>query len=93
MNCVIPVVDSLENALIQARRENAAINALCKCLLSSLERWFEYLLNCVIHQAATALGPRVKSNLLDFGSISDDYYAVKMNDVDAELQVTLISLD
>ena len=38
LNCVIPVVDSLENALIQASRENAAINALCECLLISLGR-------------------------------------------------------
>ena len=32
-NQVIPVVDSLENALIQTSRENAAVNALCECLL------------------------------------------------------------
>ena len=65
LNHVIPVVDSLENALIQARRENAAINALCECLLTSLERRFEYLLKSVIHQAATALDPRVKLSFTD----------------------------
>ena len=82
---MILVVESLENALIQAKRENATIDALFECLLTSLERRFEYLLNSVIHQAATALGPRVKSKLLDFGSISDDNYAIKMNDLNAEL--------
>ena len=112
---------------------------MCECLLTSLERRFEYLLNSLIHQAATALDPRVKlsftdhhrefkvfvfsssdvklsiksllppgpqpmpantSNamtsdvqpaskklkLLDFCSISDDTHAVRMNDVDTELQ-------
>ena len=42
LNHVIPIVDSLKNALLQARRENAAINALHECFLTSLERRFEY---------------------------------------------------
>jgi hypothetical protein len=65
LNRVIPVIDSLENALFQCRRENAAINALAESLLSSLSRRFDYLLTSAIHQAATALDPRVKLSFAD----------------------------
>ena len=54
LNRVIPVVDSLENALIQTRRENVAINALCECLLTSLERRLEYLLKVEISEIFSA---------------------------------------
>ena len=38
INRVIPVVDSLENAVKKMNhRENAFVNALCECLLNSLE--------------------------------------------------------
>ena len=57
-NRVIPVVDSLENALIQTSRENAAVNALCECLLNSLQRRFNYLHSSTIYQAATVLDPQ-----------------------------------
>ena len=30
INCVIPVIDSLENTLIQTSREKSVINALCE---------------------------------------------------------------
>ena len=56
-NRVIPVVDSLENAIKSVNRENAAINAMCEALRNSLERRFSYLLQSAIHQAATALDP------------------------------------
>ena len=59
-NRVIPVVDSLENAIKSVNRKNAAINAMCETLRISLERRFSYLLQSAIHQAATALDPRVK---------------------------------
>ena len=37
-NCVIPVIDSLENALLQTTRDNAAINAFCEALLTSIKK-------------------------------------------------------
>ena len=55
MNRVIPIIDSLENALHQTSRENAAVNALCESLLNSLQKRFGYLLTSEIHLAATAL--------------------------------------
>ena len=55
-NRVIPVVDSLENAIKSVNRENAAINAMCEALQNSLERCCSYLLLSAIHQAATASG-------------------------------------
>lgn len=39
-NRVIPVIDSLENALISCSRANAAKNALCEALLHSLQNRF-----------------------------------------------------
>ena len=58
---VIPVIiDSLENAVNGIERSNAAINALCECLLNSLKNRFSYLLDSAIHLAATTLDPRIK---------------------------------
>ena len=59
-NRVILAVDSLENAIKGVNRENAAINAMCEALRNSLERSFSYLLQSVIHRAATALDRQVK---------------------------------
>ena len=64
-NCLIPVIDSLENALLQANREHPAINAMCERLLSSLQRWFSFLLNSEIYLAATALDPHMKLSFTD----------------------------
>ena len=64
-NHVITVVDSLENALLQTRRGNAAINALCERLLTSLWNHFQYLLSSKIHLAATVLDPRIKLSFTD----------------------------
>lgn len=64
-NRVIPVVDSLENALRSISRDSAAKNALCECLLNSLQKHFFYLLDSSLHQAATALDPRVKLTFTD----------------------------
>ena len=72
-NQVIPVVDSLENALIQVNRDNAAVNALCERLLTSLRRRFQYLLSSDIHQAATALDPRVKLSFTDHQRPSKEF--------------------
>lgn len=57
---VIPVIDSLENAVNGIERSNAAINALCESLLNSLKNRFSYLLDSAIHLAATTLDPRIK---------------------------------
>ncbi|XP_011410351.1 PREDICTED: zinc finger BED domain-containing protein 4-like [Amphimedon queenslandica] len=57
---VIPVVDSLENAINSVPRDNTAINALCEALKNSLEKHFRYLLDSAVHQASTALDPRIK---------------------------------
>ena len=59
-NRVIPVVDSLENALKSAARDSPSINALCEALSNSLQLKFSYLLDSAFHQAATALDPQVK---------------------------------
>lgn len=64
-NRVIPVIDSLENALIEHTRDVASINALCEMLLTSLRKRFQYLLHSPIHQAATALDPRIKFSFTD----------------------------
>ena len=72
-NQVIPVVDSLENPLIQVNRDNAAVNALCERLLTSLRRRFQYLLSSDIHQAATALDPRVKLSFTDHQRPSKEF--------------------
>ena len=57
---VIPVIDSLENAVSAIERSNAAINALCECLLNSFKYRFSYLLDSAIHLAATTLDPCIK---------------------------------
>ena len=57
---VIPVIDSLENAVNGVERSNPAINAPCECLLNSLKNRFSYLLDSAIHLAATTLDPRIK---------------------------------
>ena len=62
---VIPIIDSLENALENAERSNTAINALCERLHNGLQQRFSYLLNSSIHQAATALDPRIKLTFAD----------------------------
>ena len=59
-NCLIPVIDSLENALIQV-----AINGLCERLLTSLQTRFSYLLQSKIYQTATALDPCIKLSFTD----------------------------
>ncbi len=64
-NRLIPVIDSLENALLQTNRDNPAINAFCERLLTSLRRRFDYLLHSEIYQAATALDPRIKISFTD----------------------------
>ena len=64
-NSLIPVIDSLENALLQIDRANPAINALCERLLSSLRRRFSYLLNSEIYLTATALDPQIKLSFTD----------------------------
>ena len=64
-NFLIPVIDSLENELLQTNRENAVINAFCERLLSRLRTRFHYLLNSKIYQAATALDPRIKLSFTD----------------------------
>ena len=64
-NRLIPVIDSLENALIQTRREKVAINALCERLLNSLRTRFSCLLQSKLYQAATALDPRIKLSFTD----------------------------
>ena len=62
---MIPVVDSLENALIQVNRDNAAVNALCERL--------QYLLSSDIHQAAAALDPRAKFSFTDHQRPSKEF--------------------
>ena len=64
-SCVIPVIDSLENALISMVRATPAINALCESLLNGLQQHFSYLLDSSIHQSATALDPRIKLTFTD----------------------------
>lgn len=64
-NHVIPIVDSLENALMQSRSDTASINALFQRLLTSLRGRFGYLLDSSIHKAATAIDPRVKLSFTD----------------------------
>ena len=64
-NHVIPVVDSLENALLQTNHENAAVNAFCEALLTSLKRRFCFLLDSKLFQAATALDPAIKLSYTD----------------------------
>ena len=38
---------------------------MCECLLNSLQKHFSYLLDSSLHQASTALDPRVKLNFTD----------------------------
>ena len=64
-NRVIPVIDSLENALIQADRTNPAVNALSERLLTSLRERFQFLLHSEVYQAAAALDPHVKLTFTD----------------------------
>ena len=64
-NRVIPVIDSLENALIQADRTNPAVNGLSERLLTSLRECFQFLLHSEVYQAAAALDPRVKLTFTD----------------------------
>lgn len=61
---VTPVNDSLENA-VSGIESNAAINALCECLLNSLKNCFSYFLDSAIHLAATTLDPRIKFTFLN----------------------------
>ena len=65
INQVIPVVDSLENALESINKDTASINALCECLLNSLVRRFSYLLQSSVHLAATALDATIKLSFID----------------------------
>ena len=65
INRVIPVIDSLENALESINKDSASINALCQCLLNSLESRFSYLIQSAVHLAATALDPRIKLSFSD----------------------------
>lgn len=62
---VIPVVDSLENALESINKDSDSINALCQCLLNSLEVRFSYLVQSSVHLAATVLDPRIKLSFSD----------------------------
>ena len=62
---VIPIIDSLENALLSMERETPAINGLCEILLNGLQRHFSHLLECKIHQSATALDPHIKLTFAD----------------------------
>ena len=64
-NRVIPIVDSLENALMQTSGENAAINGFCERLLTSLRKRFQYVLTSDIYRAATALDPGTKLSFTD----------------------------
>ena len=64
-NRVIPVIDSLENALLQTNRDNTAVNAFCEALLTSLKRRFGFLLDSKLFQAATALDPAIKLSFTD----------------------------
>ena len=65
---VIPVIDSLENALHSINWDAACINALCERLLNSLDKRFSYLLESRLHIAATALDPSVKLSFADNAS-------------------------
>jgi hypothetical protein len=62
---VIPVIDSLENALKSINKDTASINALCESLTNSLEKRFSYLLDSSVHLAATALDPTIKLSFTD----------------------------
>lgn len=62
---LIPVIDSLENAILQTDRDNPAVNVLCERLLSSLCDHFDYLLRSELYQASTALDPRMKLSFTD----------------------------
>lgn len=80
-NKVIPVVDSLENALLDCRRDTACINALCESLLTSLRRRFKYLLHSPIHQAATALDPSIKLSFTDHDHRENKVFVFSSDDV------------
>lgn len=62
---IIPIIDSLENALLSMERETPAINALCETLLNGLQHHFSHLLESKIHQSATALDPCIKLTFTD----------------------------
>ena len=62
---IIPVIDSLENALLSIDREVAAVNALCEALLNGLQHHFSHLLDSKIHLSATALDPCIKLTFTD----------------------------
>ena len=65
-NRVIPVIDSLKNALLIVDRSNPAINTRCKRLLTSLQQHFPYLLESSIHQVAILLSFTDHSSFLYF---------------------------
>ena len=64
-NRVIPVIDSLEKALMQTDRTKAAVSALSERLLTSLRERFQFLLHSEVYQAAAALDSRVKLTFTD----------------------------
>ena len=67
------MVDSLENALQSINKDTASINALCECLLNSLEGWFSYLHQSSVHLAATALDPRINLSFTDSSKIGKKF--------------------
>ena len=70
-NRLIPVIDSLENAMLQTNRDNPAINAFCERLLTSLRERFDYLLTSELYQASTVLDPRIKLSFTDSDNPND----------------------
>ena len=92
-NQVIPVVDSLENALLQANRDNSAVNAFCEALLTSLRRRFGFLLTSKLFQAATALDPSVKLSFTGCHPEGSKYFIFSSIDVIQAINSLLPSSD
>ena len=92
-NRAIPVIDSLENALIQADRTNPAVNGLSERLLTSLRERFQFLLHSEVYQAAAALDPRVKLTFTDTDNLVSEKVFVFSSSLVKQSIYSLIPVD
>ena len=87
---VIPVIDSLENALKSIDRSQAAINALCERMLRSLQQRFSYLLHSDIYQVSSLLDPSIKLSFTDNESTNGSkFFVFSLAEVKAKLRSLL----
>ena len=87
---MIPVIDSLENALKSIDRSQPAINALCERMLTSLQQRFSYLLDSDVYQVASLLDPAIKLSFTDHESAcASKFFVFSSTEVKAKLRLLL----